>query len=80
MRTTIRLNDELFKRVKVLAAETHRTLTAVIEDSLRLILEKPPQPDRSRDVELPTSGSGGILPGIDLDDTSALLDKMEGFS
>jgi len=29
-------------------------------------------------TKLVTSGSGGVWPGVDLDDTSALLDLMEG--
>jgi hypothetical protein len=28
-------------------------------------------------VDLPTYGSGGVLPGVDLDDTAALLDLMD---
>lgn len=29
-------------------------------------------------VTLPTWGAGGLLPGVDLDDTAGLLDVMEG--
>lgn len=35
MRTTIRLDDELLREAKRLAAETNQTLTAVIEEALR---------------------------------------------
>lgn len=58
------------------AARTGRTLTAVIEEALRAALA--PRRARGRErVELPTFGSGGLLPGVDLDDTASLLDAME---
>jgi plasmid stability protein len=76
MRTTIRLDDDLLARAKQLAARTGRTLTAVIEEALRAALA--PRRARGRErVELPTFGSGGLLPGVDLDDTASLLDAME---
>lgn len=78
MRTTIRLDDELLARAKAHAARSGRTLTAVIEDALRAALA--PRPGRRRErVELPAfgAGSGGTLPGVDLDDGAALQDLME---
>ncbi len=80
MRTTIRVNDELLEKAKIRAAETGRTLTAVIEDALRKEIEKADIKIEPREVRIPTAGSGGVLPGIDLDDTSSLLDRMEGVS
>lgn len=78
MRTTININDELLLAAKKQAAKTNRTLTSVIEDALRLaLLKKSPQAPR-RKVCIPTSGSGGLLPGVNLDDTSAVLDRMDG--
>ena len=79
MRTTIRLSDELLKEAKRLAAESGTTLTAIIEDSLRERLNRgkgrgvPRKP-----VRLKTTGAGGVRPGIDLDDSAALLDVMNG--
>lgn len=78
MRTTININDRLLEAAKVHAAESHQTLTAVIEDALRLSLEPKPRAARTRQVAIPVSGSGGLMPGVDLDDDSALLDRMEG--
>ncbi|MDE0218908.1 MAG: CopG family transcriptional regulator [Spirochaetaceae bacterium] len=77
MRTTINVNDDLLSRAKLCAVQTDRTLTAVIEDALRIALDGPHRAAGSGD-DLPVDGSGGPLPGIDLDDTSALLDRMEG--
>jgi len=79
MRTTIRLDDELLREAKRRAAESGRTLGDVIEDALReaLLRHRPDEP-RSR-VSLPTFGGGGrgLMPGVDLDDSAALLDLME---
>jgi len=62
------------------AAQRHETLTALIEEGLRLVLarSRPSQARRKR-VVLPTCrAGGGVLPGVDLDDSAALLDVMEG--
>ena len=78
MRTTININDRLLQKAKLRAAETHRTLAAIIEDALRLALEAKPALAPNRRVRIPTSGAGGLLPGVDLDDSASLLDRMEG--
>lgn len=77
-RTTIRLDDELFAQAKALAARTGRTLTGVIEDGLRLLLRRPPAARGEPPARLPSFGDGGLQPGVDLDDSAALLDAMEG--
>jgi hypothetical protein len=78
MRTTVRLDDELLREVKVHAAEQRMTLTAVLEEALRELLARRRQPvDRPR-VPLPSFKGQGLQPGVDLDDSSALLDLMEG--
>jgi Arc/MetJ family transcription regulator len=76
MRTTIRLDDALLAEAKLAAAERGTTLTALIEDSLRESLARRQRPTRR--VELPTSRGGGwVQPGVDLDDSAALLELME---
>ena len=52
------------------------TLTAIIEESLRSRLARTTAEPRTR-VRLTITGRGGLLPGVDLDDTS-LLDVMDG--
>ena len=42
VKTTVDVHDELLKRAKRHARETGQTLRAVIEEGLRLVLEKPP--------------------------------------
>ena len=78
MRTTIRLDDALLTEAKKKAAESHRTLTAVIEDALRESFSRKVYPAKRRRVRLPTAGRGGLLPGVDLDNAVALLDRMDG--
>lgn len=77
MRTTVRLDDRLLAAAKQLAAETGRTLTAVLEDALRETLARRSDRAQRRPVRLKTVKGDGIRPGVDLDDTAALLDLME---
>jgi hypothetical protein len=76
MRTTINLDDVLLAEAKQVAARTGRSLSAVVEDALRESLHRRHQSAR-RAVELPTFGEGGVRPGVDLDDSAALLNVME---
>jgi hypothetical protein len=77
MRTTVRLQDELLREVRCLAAEEQKTLTAVIEQALREHLaRRRQQRDRPR-VSLPTYPGWGLRPGIDLDNTAAVLDLLD---
>jgi hypothetical protein len=78
MRTTIRLDDQLLIAAKKLAAERGTTLTRIIEDSLRQSLaRREPSPRRAK-VRFPTFKGSGVRPGVNLDDSAALLDRMEG--
>jgi hypothetical protein len=76
MRTTINLDDALLAEAKQVAARTGRSLTAVVEDALRESLHRRHHTAR-RVVELPTFGEGGVRPGVDLDDSAALLDLLD---
>lgn len=77
MRTTVDLPDDLLAEAKVRAARERRTLSAVIGDALRASFARRPNEELSGAVELPTYGDGGLLPGVDLDDSASLLDLME---
>ncbi|MBW2275215.1 MAG: ribbon-helix-helix protein, CopG family [Deltaproteobacteria bacterium] len=78
MRTTVRMQDELLRRAKEVAAQRDTTLTAILEQALREWLDHQGRKKRRRPVALPVSRSGdGLLPGIDLDDSANLLDRME---
>ena len=78
MRTTVRLDQHLLRAAKELAAQTGRTLTAVIDDALRASLARHRSPHRQPRVTLPTFKGKGLRPGVDLDDTAGLLDVMDG--
>jgi hypothetical protein len=78
MRTTIRIEKQLLTEVKKAAAERGTTLTAIIEDSLRETFARRVNPKRPRKFRFPTFKGEGLRPGVDLDDSAALLDRMEG--
>lgn len=55
VRTTVRIDDELYKRVKARAVEEQRTVASVLEDALRRGM-----------VESDASGAGPVtLPTVD---------------
>ncbi len=79
MRTTVRLDEGLLRQVKAEAAKRGETVTALIERGLRLILSGSHRPPVRRGIKLPVSrAKGGTRPGIDLNDTSAVLERLEG--
>jgi hypothetical protein len=73
----VRLDERLLAEAKKFAAETGRTLTSVLEDALRETLARRSARVKRRPVRLKTVKGNGIRPGVDLDDTAALLDLME---
>jgi hypothetical protein len=78
MRTTVRLDDRVLAEAKKYAAETGRTLTSVLEDALRETLARRSARVKGvRPVRLKTVKGDGVRPGVDLDDTAALLALME---
>jgi hypothetical protein len=77
MRTTVRVDDALLTEAKELAARTGRTLTEVIEDALRQSLAAAKEVREGGPVALPTFRGEGLQPGVDLDDSAALLSLME---
>ncbi len=78
MRTTINIDDRLLAEAKTQAARSGRTLTAVIEDALREAIARRDRRHRVRPPDLPVSVGGRLQPGVDLDDSAALLELMEG--
>lgn len=75
-RTTIRLPDDLMRRARKRAAEKGRTLTSLIEEGLKALLVEPKRGARKR-IRLPISkASGGTLPGVDLNRSADLEDRM----
>jgi hypothetical protein len=64
-RTTVRLPRDLLARAKRKAAAEGRTLTSLIEDGLRRILDAKPNPKAKRILPRVSVATGGLLPGVD---------------
>lgn len=74
MRTTIRLDNQLLNSAKRLARDTGKSLTAVIENTLRQALIRPATSKHTRKrVKLTTVSGHGLYPGVDLNNSAALL-------
>ena len=77
MRTTIRIDDDLLAKAKSHARGNGTTLTAVIEQSLRAMLDSRHSTVHRQVIRLKTAGSGGVLAGVDLDHSASLLSRMD---
>ena len=78
MRTTVRLSDALLEQARREAARRGETLTSLIELGLRLVLAQSGRKAPAPKVQVPISRmGGGVLPGIDLNNSAALLDVLE---
>jgi hypothetical protein len=78
MRTTVRLDDHLLRKVKQYAVREGKTMTLVFREALLAYLARPIGGVAGAPPELPACGRGGTLPGVDLDDSAALYDVMDG--
>jgi hypothetical protein len=79
MRTTIRLEDALLDQAKREAARREETLTALIEQGLRLVLAQSNAPRQRKRVTIPVCRAGeGTLRGVELNNSASLLDIMDG--
>ena len=80
MRTTINLPDELIRQAKKAALEADTTLTEIIANALRETLARRKRKPPKMKFKMITYGKGGTYPGVDISDTSALLDLMDGIN
>lgn len=78
MRTTVRLDDDLLKQAKKYAAEHSTTLTAMLDQALREILARQENQPQIENLSLPTFTGQGLRSGVNLDDSAALRDLMDG--
>ncbi len=75
MRTTLKLDDDLLRRLKQRAAKEGRTLQSTVNDLLRQALARV----RTADYTLELRGwDAELQPGVDLLDRDKLFDLMEG--
>lgn len=67
------------ERARREAARRGITLTSLIEQGLRLALRRPLKPPQRNSVSLPEChAGGGVLSGVDLNDSASLLQRMDG--
>jgi len=78
MRTTIKVADRLQAEARTRAADSGRTLNAVVGDALGESFARRAGADRKPRPRLPVFRGGRPLPGVDLDDGATLLDLMKG--
>jgi hypothetical protein len=76
VRTTIRIDDELYREVKAKAARSGRTVAAVLEDAVRRGLRVSAQRATVR-YEIRTTGQHGLQPGVDLSSNAAVAELMD---
>ena len=75
------MDEALLQRARKEAARRGATLTSLIEEGLQLVLRRPGRPSERLVVDLPVCrAGGGTLPGVDLNDSAALLDRLEARS
>ena len=75
MRTTLVIDDELFRELKRRALEENRTLSDLTQEVLRRGLEGRKPPRRSPRVKLPSFAMGS--PKVDLADRDQLYEVLD---
>ena len=75
MRTTIRIDDEVYRRVKQVADQSDRTVGQVIEDAIQLAFR--PRRNDERVADLPVYGGSGVMPGVDLTSNRSVAEAMD---
>ena len=76
MRTTIRIDDQLYREVKARAARSGRTVAAVLEDAVRRGLHA----ERHRPAlryEVRPLGAGGLRPGVDRSSNAGVAEVLD---
>ena len=77
MRTTLTLDSGVLAEFKRQAAETHRTISSLIEDALREHLSRERDQAATKPLDFPIVGGDGVAPGVDLSSNAALSDYVD---
>jgi hypothetical protein len=75
MRTTIRIDAEVYRRVKQVADRSDRTIGQVIEDAIQLAFR--PTDHEVSIAALPVYGGSGVLPGVDATSNRSIAEAMD---
>lgn len=74
----MRLPESLMKEVKGHLSKTNQTLTAFMEQALRMALKQTKESSSEiRKIKLRTFKGRGLRPGVDINDGRGLLDLMD---
>ena len=76
MKTTLELPDELLIEAKKAAAEQRRSLRALVEEGLRMVLRAPQKKTPPKSVRLVTV-KGGLPHDLDLSSREKMFDWIE---
>lgn len=78
MRTTITIDEALLEDLKRRASQRGMTISRLIEDSVRFTISRPPEEAQEDETfELVTYGRGGRFTDLDVDKTSALVERED---
>jgi hypothetical protein len=81
MRTTLTIDSSVLAAFKRQAAETHQTLSGLIEAALREHLARRRDTQATKPLDFPIVGGSGLAPGLDSASNAALLhfvDEADG--
>lgn len=76
VRTTIRIDDALYRVVKAKAAQSGRTVAAVLEDAVRRGLDAPVDKAHKRYAVRPL-GRRGVRANVDLSSNAAVTEILD---
>jgi len=77
MKIRITLPDDLIERAKKSALEAKTTFSEFMENAVRESLARREKERPKREFKLITYGYGGVMRGVNLDDSAALQDLMD---
>lgn len=77
MRTTVNLNEQLLLKVRESALARNISMTALVEEALREKLARLGTGTERPPYRATTFRGDGLQAGVDLDDSAALLDRLE---
>jgi hypothetical protein len=77
MKVTLHLDDELHRDAKAAAESVGHTFDAFIHEALRAAIVSQRASQHRGQFILPTSNASGVFPGVDLNNSAALLDYMD---